>query len=84
MFSPNVERTLADDLEALKFGPVAEVREDISLTSLRHYKTRLWCRTHGLQGVADVSDALTVNLACGCTRSIGERRERTKRGRIAA
>jgi len=81
----NLDKTLADELEALKFGVGAgEYREPISLTSLRHFKTRLLCKTHGIQAVTDtVEGTLTVTLACSCTRDIGKRGEHTKRGKVA-
>ena len=83
-FPPEIERTLADQLEALKFGPVEEYRDDISLTSLRHYRTKLLCKTHGgPQPVVDiVPGTQSVTLECGCTREIGERTKRTQRGRV--
>lgn len=82
-FDPKTERTLADELENLKFGVGAgEYRDPISLTSLRHYRTRLLCRTHGVQPVtAIVEGTVTVTLACGCTRELGKR---TAHGKVAA
>ena len=87
--SSNLDKTLADELEALKFGVGAgEYRDPINLKSLRHYRTKLLCRCtreHGLQDVTGIIEgSLTVTLACGCTREIGKRTARTARGKVAA
>jgi len=48
---------------------------------LQRLKTKLLCKEHGLQPVADlVPDTLAVTLECECTRPVGDR---TKRGRAA-
>jgi hypothetical protein len=42
-----------------------------SRIALRHSKTRLWCREHGLQTVTDFRPMAKVTiLACGCSRSV--------------